>query len=77
MSVNFVGSAMVVFAVIGSTLLAINTDFSKFGYIFFLISSSFGVIEGKKLKSNSLLLMSAYFTIINATGVYRWILSGL
>lgn len=66
---------MVAGAIIGSTMLAMNIDASKWGYIFFLVSSISGVYVGLKTRVNSLTIMSVYFSVINSIGTYRWFLS--
>lgn len=64
---------MVVGAIAGSTLLALNIPTSKWGYVLFLMSSAPGIYVGLKTGVKSLTITSVYFTIINAIGVYRWI----
>jgi len=67
-------AVMIVGAIVGSTMLAANADFSKWGYAFFTISSAFGVYVGFQRKANSLTLLNGYFTIVNIAGVYRWLM---
>lgn len=64
---------MIVGAIVGSTMLAANADFSKWGYTFFTISSMAGIYVGIIRKTNSLTLLNGYFTIVNIAGVYRWL----
>lgn len=70
----FAEIVMVLGAILGSTILAMNVPESKWGYILFLVSSSFGIYVGAKTKVNSLTILNGYFTIVNAMGVYRWII---
>jgi hypothetical protein len=65
-------AVMVLGAIIGSTILAMNVDVSKWGYVFFTMSSAAGLYVGVKRGVISLTLLNLYFTIINVTGVYRW-----
>lgn len=65
---------MVLGAVAGSTLLALNIPISKWGYLMFLISSVSGLYVGWKTGVKSLTILNVYFTIINAIGVYRWMM---
>lgn len=65
---------MVLGAIAGSTLLALNIPASKWGYMLFLFSSSSGIYVGLKTKVNSLTILNLYFTIVNAMGVYRWMM---
>jgi nicotinamide riboside transporter PnuC len=63
---------MVAGAILGSMLLSLNIDASKWGYVLFLISSVSSIYVGQKKNVLSLTLMSISFTIINMVGVYRW-----
>jgi nicotinamide riboside transporter PnuC len=58
--------------IIGAILVAMNFEFSKFGYIFFIISSITWGIQASKNKDKALLLINVAFTIINSIGIYRW-----
>jgi nicotinamide riboside transporter PnuC len=58
--------------IIGAILVAMNFEFSKFGYIFFIISSITWGIQANKNKDKALLLINVAFTIINSIGIYRW-----
>ena len=66
--------AMVVGAIVGSSILALNVPISKWGYLAFLLSSSSGIFVGVKTGVKSLTILNVYFTIINTIGVYRWII---
>jgi hypothetical protein len=74
MMLKFCGFVMVITALIGSVTLSLNEDYSRYGYIAFLISSIAGIYEGYFRQVTSLTIMSVCFTIINVVGVYRWIL---
>jgi hypothetical protein len=72
--VNWTGTIMVLGAIVGSTLLALNVDASKWGYLFFLASSIAGIKEAYDKNVLSLGFMSFYFVIVNTIGVFRWII---
>lgn len=60
-------------AVLGSTLLAMNTDYSKYGYLLFLASSVATItLLLKSNTSKSILTTNIFFVIINCIGIYRW-----
>ena len=56
----------------GGLLVALNFDYSKFGYIFFMISAISWVIQGVKNEDNSLVLLNTVFVCVNTLGIYRW-----
>jgi len=56
----------------GGLLVALNFNYSKFGYIFFMISAISWIIQGAKNKDNSLVLLNAVFVCVNTLGIYRW-----
>lgn len=58
--------------IIGAILVAMNFEFSKFGYLFFLFSSITWAIQARKNKDNSLIVLNIVFTIINTMGIYKW-----
>jgi hypothetical protein len=66
-------TVMVLGAIIGSTILAMNVDISKWGYAFFLLSSSAGIYVGVYRHVISLTMLNVFFTIVNGVGVYRWL----
>ena len=65
---------MVVGSVLGSILLALNIEYSKYGFLLFLVGSVFGLITSLIIKRSSFVMMNAYFTVVNLIGVYRWVL---
>lgn len=65
---------MVVGSVLGSILLALNIEYSKYGYLLFLIGSVFGLITSIIIKKKSFMFMNFYFTLVNILGVIRWVL---
>lgn len=69
----FLEAMMIGCAIVGSTILAMNVDISKFGYVFFTLSSVSGIYVGVKRSVLSLTLLNLYFTIVNMVGVFRWV----
>lgn len=66
---------MTVGSIAGAILMALNIPgISQYGYILFLIGSIFGIMVGELTEVRSLTIMSAFFTVINTLGVYRWVL---
>jgi nicotinamide riboside transporter PnuC len=63
-----------IFGIIGSLLLALNFDLSKYGYVFFLLSGIFLAIIFTKEKNYAMILQQSIFTIINSIGIYNWII---
>ncbi len=58
--------------VTGGLLVSLNFSYSKFGFIFFVISAAAWVIQGIKNQDHSLIAINAAFLCINSFGVYRW-----
>jgi hypothetical protein len=56
----------------GGILVALNFEYSKFGYIFFMLSAITWVAQGIKNKDNSLILLNGVFVCVNSLGIYRW-----
>jgi len=67
-----VEAIMVMSAIVGSSILALNIDISKWGYVLFTISSMAGIFVGIKRHVLSLTMLNIYFTIVNITGTFRW-----
>ena len=63
---------MLICAVIGATLLASNTDASKYGFIFYLVSSISGTYAGWSKDVMSLTLLNGFFVCVNMVGIFRW-----
>lgn len=60
-------------AVLGSSLIAFNTEYSKYGFIFFFASSVTSIYI--MLRSNtpkSILTTQIFFLTMNVTGIIRW-----
>ncbi len=58
--------------IVGGFLVAFNFSYSKFGYIFFLISAISWIIQAYKNNDKALLLLNLVFICINSIGIYRW-----
>jgi F0F1-type ATP synthase assembly protein I len=60
-------------SMIGSLLLASNSGYSKWGYIFFLIGTTASILI--MLRSNvrrSQVFINFWFLGVNAFGIFRW-----
>ncbi len=58
--------------VVGGILVALNFGYSKFGYIFFMVSAVSWTIQGNKNNDKSLVLLNVVFIFVNTLGIYRW-----
>jgi hypothetical protein len=59
----------------GAVLLALNISCSGWGYILFLASSCTLLLWSIRHKLEHQITLQGGFTIINALGVYRWLLA--
>ncbi|MDC0446935.1 hypothetical protein OAL99_03500 [Gammaproteobacteria bacterium] len=69
---NYFGWFGTITAITGGTLVALNIDISKFGYIFFLMSSVSWFLQAKKNGDSALMIVNVFFFFINILGIYRW-----
>ena len=69
---NFFGWFGTITAITGGTLVALNIDISKFGYIFFLVSSMSWFTQAKENNDNALMIVNIFFFFINILGLFRW-----
>ncbi|SFV77715.1 hypothetical protein MNB_SUP05-10-566 [hydrothermal vent metagenome] len=53
-------------------MVALNFNYSKFGYIFFMVSAISWIIQGSKNNDNSLVLLNVVFVFVNTLGIYHW-----
>lgn len=60
--------------VIGALMLAMNNDYSGYGYIFFLLSSLSLTYEFYRDKLSSMVLQQSVFLAINSLGTYQWLM---
>lgn len=58
--------------IIGGLMVALNFEYSKFGYIFFMVSAVSWLIQGAKNNDKSLVLLNTVFVCVNTLGLYRW-----
>ncbi|CAC9596514.1 hypothetical protein [uncultured Gammaproteobacteria bacterium] len=56
----------------GALMVALNFEYSRYGYIFFMISAISWIIQGAKNNDKSLVLLNTVFVCINALGMYHW-----
>ncbi|MDC9726267.1 MAG: hypothetical protein PSN35_00335 [Candidatus Thioglobus sp.] len=52
--------------------MALNFEYSKFGYLFFMVSAISWIIQGAKNNDKSLVLLNAVFVCVNTLGLYHW-----
>jgi nicotinamide riboside transporter PnuC len=69
---NILGWCGTTTGIIGGLLMAFNFELSKFGYIFFMISSISWAAQGAKNNDNSLVLLNIVFVCVNMLGIYHW-----
>ena len=69
---NTWGWSGTVTGIVGGLLVALNFEYSKFGYIFFMVSAISWIIQGAKNDDNSLVLLNVVFVFVNTLGIYRW-----
>ena len=69
---NTWGWSGTVTGIVGGLLVALNFEYSKFGYIFFMVSAISWIIQGAKNNDNSLVLLNVVFVFVNTLGIYRW-----
>lgn len=59
-------------AVMGAFLVAINTGYSKHGYLLLTASSFLLIPFFRHINAKGLFLMQLVFLVINLVGVWRW-----
>lgn len=64
-----------VFGVLGATLLATNTRWSRYGWIPFLVSNVFWIGLAQEDNKHGLLTQQLVFTATSLLGIYRWTLN--
>jgi hypothetical protein len=65
----------VLLALPGALILALNLPYSKYAFIFFLVSNILALILFYKEQRRWFLLQTLIYFVINLIGVYRWLLS--
>jgi hypothetical protein len=63
------------FGLLGSALLAANKDWSRWGFVAFLLSNFCLIGYALEHRAWGLLAMQVGFTITSYVGIYRWFLS--
>ena len=60
-------------AMVGATLLAINSEYyTKYGFVFMLTSNIAWIIHATKNKDKALAILNVFFVPINLFGIYKW-----
>lgn len=59
--------------ILGGLLLAVNLEYSNYGFFIFLISATSWTIQGYKNNDRSLMILNTFFIFIDLLGIYRWI----
>ena len=59
--------------IIGSFLVASNTQYSGFGFIPFLIGALAYIYVAIKIKNEKLFLLNVVFASANIVGIFRWL----
>ena len=61
-----------VIALIGAYLVSTNSDLSKYGFIFFLLSSFMFIYIGWRTKLESVWVVNVAFAVTNLNGLYNF-----
>lgn len=69
--IEYLGS---IAGILGAGLLALNNDYSGYGFISFMLSNICFIIIGFKCKLYGLLVMQVFFTLTSIVGIYTWLL---
>lgn len=70
-TVGWIGSGCGIF---GALLLAMNFEYSGYGYVFFLLSSIVLSFWSYRIGAKHTLAMQLCFLALNSLGVYNWII---
>ena len=62
-----------IFGILGAFMLALNNEYSGWGFVMFLLSNVFWITYGIKTKMYSMLSMQAIFTMSSILGVINWL----
>lgn len=68
---EWLGSAL---ALSGAILFASNSDFTKFGYIPFMLSGLVFLVFGYRKRYQGIITMQLGFILVDIVGIYNWIL---
>ena len=58
--------------IIASVLLALNNEYSKWAYVFFIISSLGGIYVGRYHKVTSVLVLQLFYLVVDCYAVTQW-----
>lgn len=58
----------------GAVLLSLNTSYSPFGYVLFLLSSLLLAGHARMIRARWLLTLQTCFLLTNMNGIYHWLL---
>lgn len=61
--------------VAGALLLALNTKYSGWGFVLFLISNGFWTAFGIQTNAPGLITTQVIFTATSVLGIYRWLVA--
>ena len=59
-------------AFIGAMTIALNTEYSKYAFFIFIISSTIWMIAGYKVKDWPLVFTNIGFFIVDIVGIWKW-----
>jgi len=59
---------------LGALLIALNNQYSGYGFIFFLISNGFLIVFAMTSRYYAILILQFGFTITSVMGIYHWLL---
>jgi len=57
---------------IGAMTIALNSEYSKYAFMIFIISSTIWMYVGYRVKDWSLVFLNFGFFIVDLVGIYRW-----
>ncbi len=57
---------------IGAMTIATNTEYSKYAFLIFIVSSSIMMVDGKKRKDWAAFSLHSGFFIVDIVGIWRW-----
>ena len=59
----------------GAIIIALNTPYSKYGFLFFIVSNVLAIILFWVEQRRWFLLQALVYLCINLIGIYRWLLT--
>lgn len=64
------------FGLLGAVILALNNQYSGWGFVAFLISNCLWIAFGIQTETMGLVLMQAGFTVTSLMGIWNWLIRG-